>query len=123
MRSRFIPKWYCAAGKTSFKGRYKRGHVGDDLAGLIQTVASRHTDGAIYRDADAFQHREQFVVRADARAAAREIVTHALKYFNLPALLMQQIGGKQPAERAADDEGAPCFHAMNNVQFTCGVAQ
>jgi hypothetical protein len=43
-------------------------------------------------------------VRADAGAARGEVVADLLEYPDVPALVGEQVGGEQPAERAADDE-------------------
>lgn len=43
----------------------------------------------------------------DACAAAGERGWGALEHLDVPARAQQQVCGEQPAERAADDEGAP----------------
>ena len=48
----------------------------------------------------------QLDVRADAGAPRREIVAHLLVDLDVPALVVQQVGGEEAAEGAADDEGA-----------------
>jgi hypothetical protein len=43
----------------------------------------------------------------NAGAAIGEIAARTLEYVNLPADRAQQVGGKQPAKRATDDDSAP----------------
>ncbi len=51
-------------------------------------------------------HSEQFLARADAGAAVAEIAGGALEHGRVPARSAQQMRREQPADRAADHQGA-----------------
>src|SRR5579871_798506 len=76
-----------------------------DLAAVAvdaDPVARLDAEALVHRDAELREHREQLGVRADTRAARRQVVADALEDLDFPAEAAQQVGGEQPAERAAD---------------------
>jgi hypothetical protein len=58
------------------------------------------------RDPQLAEHREELIVRADTGAARGEVVRHPFEDIHFPSLVVQEVGGKQTAERTADDERA-----------------
>src|SRR6185437_5053658 len=66
--------------------------------------ADRHAEALVHRDAEAREHGDELGVRADAGAARGEVVSDPLEHLDLPAQVVQQVGGEQAAERAADDQ-------------------
>src|SRR5436190_20652291 len=61
---------------------------------------------------DATHHVDQRVVRADAGAAAGEILDVALEHVDRKAGSAQEVRGEQSAERAADHDGAALGHRV-----------
>src|SRR2546428_10016881 len=57
-------------------------------------------------------------MRADARAARGELVGDALVDVDLPAELLQEAGGEQATERAADDDGAAAHQSAGWILFS-----
>src|SRR2546428_48895 len=57
-------------------------------------------------------------MRADARAARRELVGDALVDVDSPAELLQEAGGEEAAERAADDDGAAAHQSAGWILFS-----
>jgi hypothetical protein len=81
------------------------------VAGAIQAdaLADPDPEALVDLDPEPAEDRKQFVMRADAGAPGGEVVADAFEHIHLPSQVVQEVGGKQPAERAADHDCA-CFH-------------
>src|SRR5438552_6676507 len=90
------------------------------VAVAIEADALGHADAepVVDLDAEPAQRIEQRAVRADSRAARRELVGDALVDVDLPAELLQEAGGEQAAERAADDDGAAAHQSTGWIWFS-----
>ena len=73
-------------------------------------VAHLGAEAFLERDPQAGEHREQLSVSADARAARREVVGHALVDVDFPAEVVEEVAGEEPAERPAYDDRARLFY-------------
>jgi hypothetical protein len=70
------------------------------------SIADLGAEPLVERDTELREHSEKLVVRADAGAARREIVRHPFEDIHFPSLIVQEVGGKEPAERPAYDDRA-----------------
>src|SRR5262249_36416715 len=61
-------------------------------------------------DANAAEYVDELRMGAEPGAAAGEVLGIALENDRVPAGAAQEMGREQPAERAADHQGASCGH-------------
>ena len=69
--------------------------------------------GFVEVDADAAQNVDELRMRADAGAAAGEVLGVALEHDGVPAGAAQEMRRQQSAERAADHQDASRGHRFN----------
>ena len=69
-------------------------------------AVDRDAHRIVERNAEPFGHRMQLRMRADAGAAAGQLLGVALEHGRVPADAAQHVGSEQAADRTADDEGA-----------------
>jgi hypothetical protein len=95
-----------------------------DIAGAIETEARAHIDpdSGIDVQPGAAQDGEQFLARADPGAAIAEIAGGALEDGRVPADGAEQVRGDQPADRAADHQGARHHSALMPSAISLGGA-
>jgi hypothetical protein len=60
-------------------------------------VADRHAEALVHGNAESGKHGEELRVRADAGAARGEVVADLLEDLDLPAEIVQQVRGEEPA--------------------------
>jgi len=84
----------------------------DDIASGVETdsIADLGAEALLQFDPEPGEDREELRVRADARAARREVVGHALVDVDLPAEVVEEVAGEEPAERPAYDDRARLFY-------------
>jgi hypothetical protein len=70
------------------------------------SIADLGAEPLVERNAELREHGEELLVRTDAGAARREVVRHPFEDIHFPSLVVQEVGGKEPAERPADDDRA-----------------
>ena len=89
----------------------------DDVAAAVQADegVELHPHRLVEGNADAPQDLKQLRVGAEPGPAARQILGVALEHERVPADAAHEIGGQQPAERAADHQRAWLSHYKSLV--------
>ena len=92
--------------------RARRRLLDQDLAVAVEADRPRRLDAhrLVEIDAGALEDGDELRMRAEPDAAARQFLVIALEHGGVPAGRAQQMRRDQPAERAADDEGAARTH-------------
>ena len=80
----------------------------DNAAVAIEadTPLDADPDRGVRGKPDPAHHREQLFAGADTGAAVAKVAGGALEHRDVPADVPQQMGGEQPADRAADHQCA-----------------